>query len=283
MRKVFLMVFIILAFIVSGYFIISKLIMSSEQPEKTIAVLPFINDSPSDSTTYFINGIEEEILNNLQRIKSFKEYYQRISTEQYKGTAMPSIHDIVEAQLNYIVQGSGQKYGKNFRLRVKLIRAGKESQLWAKSYEQEIKEVNDYIRIESEIAQSIANELKTIISPEEKQLIEKKPTTNLTAYDFYQRGRDEHTKYWNDNNNRAALQKAEDLYRKALKYDSTYAQAYTGLARVYWDKHSLGRIFLRKLYGFCSYSIQYCTFIDNTIIRSIYFQGELLWCNRYKQ
>ena len=60
---------------------------------------------------------------------------------------------------------------------------------------------------------------------------------NLTAYDFYQQGREEHTKYWIDHRNTAALQKAEDFYHKALKYDSTFAQAYSGLARLYWDKH----------------------------------------------
>ena len=90
--------------------------------------------------------------------------------------------------------------------------------------------------MQSEIAQSIAAELKTIITPEEKQLINKIPTTNLTAYDFYQQAREEYTKYW-INGNKAALQEAEDLYHKALKYDSTFAQAYSGLAMVYWDKH----------------------------------------------
>ena len=105
------------------------------------------------------------------------------------------------------------------------------------TFEKEISETKDIFNIQSQIAQSIAAELKATITPEEKQLIEKIPTTNLTAYDFYQRGREEHTKYWIDNRNKAALQKAEDLYRKALKYDSTFAQAYSGLARVYWDKH----------------------------------------------
>ena len=64
------------------------------------------------------------------------------------------------------------------------------------SYEQEIKETNDIFNIQSQIAQSIAAELKATITPEEKQLIEKTPTANLTAYDFYQRGREEHIKYW---------------------------------------------------------------------------------------
>jgi hypothetical protein len=79
--------------------------------------------------------------------------------------------------------------------------------------------------------------LKAIITPEEKRLIEKTPTTSLTAYDFYQRGREEFRKYLSDNNNKEALEKAEDFYYKALDYDSTFAGAYAGLAWVYYNKH----------------------------------------------
>jgi len=79
-----------------------------------------------------------------------------------------------------------QKYGNKFVLRVQLIVANNEKHLWGKSYDREIRETSDIISIQSEIAQSIAAELKTIITPKEKQLINKIPTTNLTAYDFYQ-------------------------------------------------------------------------------------------------
>ena len=84
-----------------------------------------------------------------------------------------------------------------------------------------------YFRFQSEIAQLVADEIKAVITPEEKQLIEKIPTTNLTAYDFYQRGRDEHWKYWL-NNDKEALERAEDLFHKALEFDSDIC---TGL---YW-------------------------------------------------
>jgi len=210
--------------------------------EKSIAVLPFINDSSSDSTTYFINGLMEEILNNLQKIGAFSKVLSRTSTEQYRGIARQSIPTIAkDLNVNYIVEGSGQKYGNYYRIRVQLIEGKTDKHLWVNSYEREIKGTKDIYGNQSEIAQSIASALKATITPEEKQLIEKTPTGNLTAYDFYQRGRDEHTKYWisnwNTKSNRAALQNAEDFYHKSLKYDSTFAQAYTGLARVYWDKH----------------------------------------------
>jgi len=210
---------------------------------KSIAVLPFFNDSPSDSNQYFINGIMEEVLNNLQKIKDFR-VLSRTSTDQYKGTDRPTLPEIAKKlDVNYIVEGSGQKYGNKFILRVQLIAADNERHLWAKSYNREIRQTTDIISVQSEIAQLIASELKATITPEEKQLIEKTPTANLTAYDFYQKGRDEHTKYWIDNSSRTVLKKAEDLYREALKYDSTFARAYTGLARVYYDEHFFQEFF----------------------------------------
>ncbi len=214
--------------------------------EKSIAVLPFMNDSPSDSNQYFINGIMDEILNNLQTIKEFR-VLSRTSTDQYKGSDRPTIPEIArKLNVNYVVEGSGQKYGNKFVLRVQLITGKNERHLWGKSYDREIHQTTDIIGVQGEIAQLIAGELKATITPEEKQLIEKTPTANLTAFDFYQRGREEYTKYLINNTNRAVLKKAEGFYRKALKYDSAFAQAYTGLARVYWDKHYWEEYFSRN-------------------------------------
>jgi TolB-like protein len=230
---------IILVLIVLGYFLIPTHSKTNEQLEKSIAVLPFRNDSPNDSTTYFMNGVMEEILNNLQKISDFSRVLTRSSVEQFRNNTTKSTPEIAKKlNVNYIVQGSGQKYGNTFHLRIQLIDVLKEKQIWGDSYEQEIQNTKDIFKIQSQIAQSIAAELKASMTPKEKQLIEKTPTINLTAYDFYQQGREEHTKYWIDNRNKLALQKAEDFYRKALKCDSTFAQAYSGLARLYWDKHS---------------------------------------------
>ena len=224
----------------------------TKEPEKSIAVLPFINDSPSDSNQYFINGIKEEILNNLQKIKEFR-VLSRTSTDQFKGPDRPSIPAIAKKlNVNYVVEGSGQKYGNNFVLRVQLITGKNERHLWAKSYDREIKQTTDIISMQSEIAQLIASELKTTITPEEKQRIEKTPTGSLTAYDFYQRGREVERKFSLTNlsafselsvgsidnpSNIQAIEIAKKMYKTAIKYDSTFALAYVGLASVYWNKN----------------------------------------------
>ncbi len=186
--------------------------------EKSIAVLPFINDSGSDSTTYFINGLMEEILNNLQKIKDFR-VLSRTSTEQYRGFSIPTVPEIAKKLgVNYIVEGSGQKFGNFYRLRVQLIAARKEKHLWAESYQKEIRGTQDIFSTQSDIAQSIVSALKTSITPEEKRLIEKKPSNNLLAYDFYLRG--------NDYLSKMEFLLAIDMYSKAIKEDSVFTAVY---------------------------------------------------------
>ena len=217
--KIIIISTIILALIVLGYFIIPKLSKSSKPVEKSIAVLPFINDSPDKENAYFINGIMDEIINNLQKISEFSRVLPRTSVEQFRGGTRPSIPEIAKKlNVNYIVQGSGQKYGNKFVLRVQLIAAHNEKQLWGKPYKQEIHETSDMINIESQIAQSIAAELKATMTPDEKQRIEKIPTNNLTAYDFYLKG--------NDYNSKDDIPHAIDMYSKAIQEDSSFIAAY---------------------------------------------------------
>jgi TolB-like protein len=205
--------------------------------EKSIAVLPFRNDSPNDTNTYFINGIMEKVLNNLQVVKELR-VISRTSVEQYRNTTK-SIPEIAKEQgVNFIVEGSGQKYGNTFSVSIQLIKAAKENHLWGKSYEQEIRETRDITSVQSKIAQSIAEELKATITPEEKQLIEKTPTTIFNAYNLFLQARNEHLKFWMDNSNTDGLNKAISLYRQALRNDSTYAQGFSGLALGFLDKYN---------------------------------------------
>jgi TolB-like protein/Tfp pilus assembly protein PilF len=232
--------------IIAGAFAVFKIIESRRKNkdiaklEKSIAVLPFINDSPDQENTYFINGIMEEILNNLQKIKDFR-VLSRSSTEQYRGTARPTIPEIAKKlNVNYILEGSGQKYGNTFRLRAQLIAAKNEKHMWGESFEKEIQSTKDIFKIQGDVAQAIAEALEASITPEEKQQIEKISTTNLTAYDFYLRGDEEIMKFWTDNYNinSEALRKAEEMYKKALTVDPTFAAAYAGLAGVYTGKQT---------------------------------------------
>jgi TolB-like protein/AraC-like DNA-binding protein/Tfp pilus assembly protein PilF len=202
--------------------------------EKSIAVLPFNNQSDSTTNQYFIDGVMEEILTNLSRIHDLR-VVSRTSVEQFRESKTSTSEIAKKLHVDYVVEGSGQKYGNSLSLRVQLIDASKDKHIWAESYEQEIGETKDIFKIQSRIAQSIAAELKATITPEEKKLIDKIPTTNLTAYDFYLKAEDEVMGQWPEFKPEAARRK-EVLLHKALKCDSTYAQAYASLAGILWIK-----------------------------------------------
>jgi len=199
----------------------------SHGPEKSIAVLPFINDSPDQENTYFINGVMEEILGNLQKIKALR-VISRTSVEQYRDRKK-SVREIAdELGVNYIVEGSAQKYGSAFRLRTQLIMAERESHLWGESFQQKITDVEDLFNIQIRIAKSIAEELEAVISPEEKRLIEKIPAADLAVYDEYLKARS----YVYDGR-REALNKALEFLTSAIAKNPGWAHLYAGLAEAW--------------------------------------------------
>ena len=202
--------------------------------EKSIAVLPFKNDSNDDENTYFINGILEEILTNLQYIRELR-VLSRTSVEQYRNQTKPIPEIARELGVNYIVEGSAQKYGNHIRLRVQLIMAAKESHLWAKSYQEEIKEVKDIFFIQSQIAEAIAGELNAAITPKEKEHIEKIPTDVMEAYDAYILGRHNWRKFTPGD-----FEIALEYFNTAVEKDNNFALAWIGIHDVWFGFLQLG-------------------------------------------
>ncbi|MGC1389554.1 MAG: helix-turn-helix domain-containing protein [Bacteroidales bacterium] len=240
--------------------------------EKSIAVLPFTNDSPNDSTTYFMDGVMEEILNNLQKIKDFR-VLSRTSTEQYRGSTKLSLPKIAkELGVNYIVEAGGQKYGNTFRLRVQLIKAAKEGHLWAESYEKEIRETKDIYGIQSEIAQSITSALKATLTPEEKQIIDKIPTTDLIAYDLYQKANN-YKKDYQKTRNISSYQNAITFYKAAIEIDSTFAKAYTGWASTYFERYNSENFIKKGNVDTCLAMVNKALSLDNQLDEAYYIKG----------
>jgi TolB-like protein len=209
---------------------------SIEEFEKSIAVLPFINDSPDQENTYFINGVMEEILNNLQRIKDLR-VISRTSVEQYRGQGKPISEIAEELGVNYIVEGSGQRYGNSFRLRTQLIMAAKETHLWGESFQKNIKSAEDIFGIQTQIAETIATELKAVITPQEKQIIEKIPTVNLEAYEAYLKGQ-----FYLNKFTPSDLDSAMQNFELAKELDPNYALAYTGICDVWAYRQQWGLV-----------------------------------------
>ncbi len=273
--KIIAGILILLVLIVLGYFIVPKVFKPQEQLEKSIAVLPFYNDSPSDSNTYFINGIMEEILNNLEKIGAFSKVLSRTSTEQYRGVVKPSIPKIArELDVNYIVEGSGQKYGNSYRLRVQLIEGKSDKHLWAESYEKEIQDTKDIYGTQSQIAQAIAVALKATISPDERQLIEKSPTANLKAYDKYLIA-NEYRMDYEKTRDLNTYQKAVTFYKVAIELDSAFAKAYVGLGWIYADRYYWSNYYKENFLDTCLVMANKALSFDDQLDEAYYTKGRV--------
>jgi len=224
--------------VIAAVLVIIKFDVFGNPVEKSIAVLPFRNDSRDSSTTNFMDGVMEEILNRLQTIKDLTPI-SRSSVEQYRNT-MKSLPEIArERHVNYIVEGSGQKYGDSIILRVQLIeiRKGRERHLMGKSFRQKLESANTFFNIQSLVAQSIAAELNATITPQEKRLIEKLPTDNLEAYEAYLKGQFYLNKFTPE-----SLDSAMQYFELAKEIDSNYALAYTGICDVWAYRQQMGLV-----------------------------------------
>jgi TolB-like protein/AraC-like DNA-binding protein len=205
--------------------------LKEPDPAKSIAVLPFKNDSTNDTTAYFINGLQDKVLNNLQVIKELR-VISRTSVEQYRNTSK-SVSEIArELGVNYILEGSGQKYGNSFSVSVQLIRAKNEDHLWGNTFEEENTEVKNIFDVQNQIAYAIAGELKATITPEEKQLINTIPTTNMGALNMCLQG-SELMHIAQRDNNKDLYRQAEAYFKKAIQLDSTYSDAYWRYGRLF--------------------------------------------------
>src|ERR1700737_2889938 len=153
-------------------------------PEKSIAVLPFENRSEDKANAYFADGIQDEILTRLSKIADLK-VISRTSTQHYK-SAPENLPEIArQLGVAHIVEGSVQKSGDAVRVNVQLIKAANDSHLWADTFDRKL---TDIFSVESEVAKSIADQLRAKLTGQEEQVIAAKPTNNVEAYDAYLRG-----------------------------------------------------------------------------------------------
>jgi TolB-like protein/Tfp pilus assembly protein PilF len=196
--------------------------------EKSIAVLPFRNLSNDSTQVFFCDGFMEELLGNLQKVKSFN-VKSRTSSDQYRDTKKSIITIGNELNVNYLIEGNVGHEGNNLKIWVQLIDSKTDKQIWSNEYLREMT-IKQIFSLQSEIAQTVVNELKTKLSPEEIKKIESRPTENLDAYNLYLQGR----YFWNKRTE-DGFKKSIDYFEKSIAKDPNYALAYSGLADVYYS------------------------------------------------
>lgn len=191
------------------------------KPEPSIAVLPFADMSPEKDQDHFCEGMAEEIINSLARIGGV-HVASRTASFQFKGQTTNV--DVIGERLNVdtILEGSVRKADGQLRVTAQLINVEDGYHLWSEGFDRELKDV---FGIQKEIAESVARAFRVTLTPSEEQAIEKKPTENIEAYEFYLRGR----RYFYQLN-RQGWEQSREAFSRAIELDPDYALAYAGLA-----------------------------------------------------
>ena len=193
--------------------------------KKSIAVMPFINMSSDKENEYFSDGITEEILNYLAKIKGLR-VISRTSVFSYKGRTDVAIADIGK-QLNvtHVLEGSVRKAGNKVRITAQLIRSKDDAHLWSETYDRKLE---DIFAVQDEIAQTIVSALKMdYIGHADQEGLSISETT-MEAYNLYLQGI-----HFQDRRDEDGMRKGLSFFKRTVEKDPDYALAYVGLANTY--------------------------------------------------
>jgi TolB-like protein/AraC-like DNA-binding protein/Tfp pilus assembly protein PilF len=202
---------------------------SSINPERSIAVLPFVNDSPDKENEYFCNGIMEEILNQLQKISDLK-VKSRKSVEMYRNTNKDIRVIGHELAVSMIMEGSVRKIGDDLRIRAELIDIESGNHLWSQTYDG--KYTTEVFEFQGRVAKKVAASLRAIITPDEEKRIDAKPTKDLLAHSLTMKGNEMGMKWWTTNDSQY-LSIASNYFNEAMKIDPDYVDAKAGKGGIY--------------------------------------------------
>jgi len=192
--------------------------------EKSIAVLPFVNMSDDANNEYFSEGISEELLNVLVRVKGLR-VPSRTSSFTFKGTDKKVAEIGKELNVDNVLEGSVRKSGNRIRVTAQLIDVNTDTHLWSETY---TREVDDIFAVQDEIAQAIVTALKVTLSGTQKHSMAEHPTESVEAYNKYLLGRH----LWNQRTEQSLLGAVAPL-QEAVALDPRYDQAWAALADAY--------------------------------------------------
>lgn len=195
-----------------------------KEGEKSIAILPFRNLSADKNEEYFAEGVCNEIVSQLAKIREMRVVFQG-SSAQYEKHAGTFSQIAKELGVAYLLKGSVQKDSNKVRISLQLINGENDTFLWAETYDREMK---DIFVIQSDIAREVAGELHATISMDERRLIDSFSTGNIEAYKDYLKGN-----YFLDKRTPEAMLRSKEFFERAIALDPDFDAAYVGLAYSY--------------------------------------------------
>lgn len=191
--------------------------------QKSVAVLYFENLSGGQEDEYFRDGITEDVITELANIEGLR-VFPRAAVLAYRNKPVTGPQIGQELSATHVLHGSLRRAGNRLRITAQLVETRSGHTLWAKRYD---REMQDVFEVQDEIAQSIARALEVMLTETEKQAIEKVPTANVQAYDYYLRGRS-----YARRETRSDLEFAMQLFGQAIALDAGFAMAHAAVADV---------------------------------------------------
>jgi TolB-like protein/AraC-like DNA-binding protein len=196
-----------------------------QDPAKSIVIIPFKNLSDNPENQWFVDGITEDVLNQLFRIRELR-VISRTTSEYLSGKALTSSEIARKLNVNYVLEGSILRDENRVRIFVQLIDARNDRHLYSERFENEMTGI---FEIQSDIAIKVADKLQAIITSKERGQIYREPTKNTEAYNCYLQGR-----FFLNRRTGEGFIKSIGYFERAIAADPEYALAWAGLADAYY-------------------------------------------------
>ena len=198
-------------------------VSAASMRQKSIAVLPFASISKSPDDEIFADGIHDDILGQLSKIRDMR-VIGRTSMVQYKDTKKRLREIGKELEAGYILEGTVRHSSQKIRITAQLIEAETEGDLWADNYDRGFADV---FAVQSEIARKIAASLRSVLSPQEESALETRLTLNEEAYEYYLKG----NYYWDNSTTTEGNKRAAEFFQKATELDPGFAVAFACVSK----------------------------------------------------
>jgi TolB-like protein/DNA-binding winged helix-turn-helix (wHTH) protein/Flp pilus assembly protein TadD len=195
-------------------------------PLRSIAVLPLDNFSGDPSQEFFVDGMTDELITDLAKVSSLR-VISRTSVMRYKGTKKELPQIARELNVDGIIEGSVTRSGGRVRITAQLINASTDRHLWAEAYE---REAGDVLKLQSEVARAIAQQVQAQLTPQEQARLGSAQTVNLEAYEAYLKGRYYLSTQYSSGE---GLKLSKTYFEEAIQKDPGFARGYSGLADSY--------------------------------------------------
>jgi serine/threonine-protein kinase len=204
------------------------------QPKpRSVAVLPFLNLSADPENEYFADGITEDVIAQLAKIRAL-DVISRTSVMAFKGRQHGLREIAARLQVATVLEGSVRRAGDRVRIVAQLIDAATDQHLWAETYDRQL---TDIFAIQAEVAMRIAAALQVELSPDERTRVGREPTRDVLAYQLYLQGRHCFIRYTAD-----GMREAIVYFERAIERDARYALAYSAVAKAYTELGEIGAL-----------------------------------------